>query len=371
MPKPSKSIAKFVALKIEFVYRKLHRLIAWLTGYLGHPMTCDIYYAVEHEDGVSIKGRVMRVRTIRDPDPNDSALRNLLEMWKNWVTPERPNTEVVITFGDEERVVRSDQYGYFEAEFPILPSDKTISLHIPVSDSDPIEVSPVPYCPENAEFLLISDIDDTILVTDAARTLRMIATTLLGNALTRQIFPGTSALYRGLKRGTTDHGSPHKNPICYVTSSPFNLHNLVSLIFQTNDIPDGAFLMAFWGMDEHKWFRHAHRDHKLDEIRIALSWYPSLPVILIGDSGEHDTEIYAEVVRNNPKRIIDVLIRNVSSDSKIKQLRARWEELVEEDNFFIFNDSAEAAKHLFERGRITEDVVTEVEKSISDAGFLN
>ncbi|MDF1810718.1 MAG: DUF2183 domain-containing protein [Verrucomicrobiales bacterium] len=367
MAKPSTSILRVIALKIEFLYRKFHRLIAWLTGYLRLPITCDVYYAIEHEHGMAIKGRVMRVRKIHEPDPDDSRIRNFLEMFKNWVTPERPYTEVLISWGKHQLSVKSDRGGYFEAEFESPHQQGPVIFEIPVRGATPVSIDPVTYSPADAEYLLISDIDDTVLITNAATTLRMIATTLLGNALTRQIFPGTAALYQGLKQGTTVEDHPHINPICYVTSSPFNLHNLVSLIFQTNEIPGGAFLMAAWGMDETKWFRHGHRDHKFEAIKKALSWYPSLPVILIGDSGEHDTDIYAEVAVKFPDRIIDVMIRNVCSKSKIAVLRSRWNELVGEDNFFIFSDCMEAAAHLRQRGRISLSAVEAVAKSIEEA----
>lgn len=359
MRKPSKSTARLIALKIRFLYRKVLRFIAWMTGYLRMPVTCDVYYVIEHEKGFSVKGRTLRVRKVRKPDSNDSRTRNFLEMVKNWFIPYRPNVEVAVTVNGTENTVKSDRNGYFECDFDVQPEGQAVVFDVQSSKSVPVEVKPVEWNPDKAEFLLISDIDDTLLVTNAGRLLRMIATTLLGNALTRQIFPGTSALYQGLKRGV--------NPICYVTSSPFNLNRLVSEVFGTNKIPGGAFLMSIWGMDETKWFKHDHHTHKMNAISIALSWYPSLPVILIGDSGEHDTDIYAEVANTNPGRIVDVLIRNVSSEEKLEQLDKRRTENGGDFDFFIFNDSMEAAEHLHENGRITDAVVEAVRLEIEES----
>src|SRR5690606_25370265 len=159
----------------------------------------------------------------------------------------------------------------------------------------------------------------TVLVTHAAKLLRMIATTLFGNALTRQLFPGTVALYEALRRGP-DPAVDEGNAIAYVTSSPFNLHGLLYLIFKENGLPPGAFFMTDWGLDEDRWLTRSHRDHKLGAIRQVLDWYPETPVILIGDSGQHDTSIYVETALTFPGVIAQILIRNVSDDDRIELL---------------------------------------------------
>ena len=56
------------------------------------------------------------------------------------------------------------------------------------------------------------------------------------------------------------------------------------------------------------------KDHKLSLIRDMLALYSDLPFILIGDSGQHDPEIYTQVLRENPGRVLAIYIRNVSRD---------------------------------------------------------
>ena len=55
-----------------------------------------------------------------------------------------------------------------------------------------------------------------------------------------------------------------------------------------------------------------------------LDLYSNLPFVLVGDSGQHDPEVYADVVREHPGRVRAVYIRNVSRRpgraSKIEEL---------------------------------------------------
>ena len=353
---------KKMALRLAGVYKFFHTSFASLFGYAKRPMTCEMYYAILHNTGVSVKGRVMRIRKWRTPSVDDHPLQNLWQMLLIWATPERPNTAVAIHCGGATAIVQSDREGYFRADldsgvFGFSP----ITLEIPISDDSESVRQELLNHSGPAQFVVISDIDDTVIVTDAARTFRMIATTLLGNALTRQIFAGTAELYRGLQRGT-EHGN---NPINYVSSSPYNLHGLLKLIFKTNQIPDGAWFLTDWGLDETKWLRESHHEHKLAAIREVLTWHPDLPVILIGDSGQADTEIYAEIVRNYPERIAEVLIRCVSTNERIEHIEQRWLEIAGESaEFFLFKDSLEAATHLEKNRWISREALGEVKRAL-------
>ena len=71
-----------------------------------------------------------------------------------------------------------------------------------------------------------------------------------------------------------------------------------------------------------------HANHKLDKIELILGFYPDMQFVLIGDSGEQDPEIYAEVVRRHPKSVRMIYIRNVNPDpSRIDALDRLIEEV--------------------------------------------
>lgn len=362
-----KNYLRLLFVQIEKVYDAIHRFLAWITGRLGKPMTAEIYFATPVESGVAIKGRALLAKEWHEPRPEDSRLTNFLQMLKRWTTPERPFTLLRLSLGGEPVEVRADNEGYFETNLPkeSCHSD-TLLIELPESEvSESIE-HPLHRVGKDFQVVVVSDVDDTVLVTHVAKRLRMIATTMFGNALTRQIFPGTSTLMHALHEGPS--GQHEGNPIQYVTSSPFNLHSLLRLIYQENDVPLGPFFMTDWGIDADKWFKISHRDHKLASIEQAMLWHPDRPFILIGDSSEHDTAIYVEAALAHPSAIDLILIRDVTSLERLEHLKEEVEKLEETGTrFAFFRDSTEAAVVLNERGWISEEQVKLVSEAVEQA----
>jgi phosphatidate phosphatase APP1 len=164
--------------------------------------------------------------------------------------------------------------------------------------------------PPSARFGVISDIDDTVLVSHAASPFRMALTALLNNARTRSPFPGVAAFYQALQAGVR---GDEQNPIFYVSSSPWNFYDLLVEFMQVNEIPAGPLLLRDYGRQNLRDI--GHRDHKRGEIDALLAAYPALPFVLMGDSGQEDPEIYASVVQDFPDRILGIHIRDVTPGS--------------------------------------------------------
>jgi len=346
---------RWAIVKAARLYDWFHRLLARVTGRLGKPMAPEIYHAVAHDKSVAVKGRVLLSRKWREPKVSDTKIANLLQMFRRWATPERPFSLVRISAGGTPVEIRSDRQGYFEIELPLdqVHADR-ILVEMPESNvSQPARHS-IKRPGENSHRMIISDIDDTVLVTHTVKTLRMIATTIFGNALTRQLFPGTVELYRALKRGASTDGSEN-NPFAYVTSSPFKLHGLLQLIFKENELPEGAYFMTDWGIDYDRWFKKSHREHKFESIHQTLDWYPDKSAVLLGDSGQHDTQIYIDLALEYPSRIEQILIHDITGPERIGLLQAEVEKLHESGTEIDFYSNAgEAAEILLKRGWITE-----------------
>jgi phosphatidate phosphatase APP1 len=159
--------------------------------------------------------------------------------------------------------------------------------------------------PSTAAFGVISDIDDTVIVTGATNLGQMMRSLLFENAATRVAFEGIADLYKALHRD--------RNPIFYVSSSPWNLYDLLADFMAINGIPHGPMFLQDWGIDESTLLHTSHQLHKTREIQSILEYYPRLPFVLIGDSGQRDPEIYLQVIRANPGRIRVAYIRDVTA----------------------------------------------------------
>jgi phosphatidate phosphatase APP1 len=106
-----------------------------------------------------------------------------------------------------------------------------------------------------------------------------------------------------------------------VSSSPWNLHAFLTAFLEHHAFPRGPLLLRdLLGTGE-------GREQKHGRIHEILDLHPDLRFVLIGDSGEKDPQIYADVVRSHPGRILAVYIREVRldpGDGTVEQVSQDW-----------------------------------------------
>lgn len=172
---------------------------------------------------------------------------------------------------------------------------------------------------EKADFGVASDIDDTILHTGVVSLLKwkVIYNSIFKHAKNRSPLEGAADFYHRLHRGKTDDNA---NPIFYVSHSPWNLYRYLDLFLKQNNFPKGPILLRSLS----NFLRKKPQDEKPQkqkEILNLLKTYPNLPFILIGDSGEHDTDIYMEIAEEFPDRILAIYLRSVKHKKKMLRVQ--------------------------------------------------
>ncbi len=293
----------------------------------------------------SVEGVVVRGRVVDDPPPSEAAEGEgvgaaVRRMIRHFLTDELPGVPLRVTVGDAAVDVVTDDEGYFVAR--LRPDPETLEAPwtrgiVELADEYrglagahrvPVEVC-VPA--GEAQFGVISDIDDTILETGVQRVGRMVRQTLTGSALTRTPFPGAPELYRDL--------AARANPVFYISSSPWNLHAFLDAFVRHRDFPRGPLLLRdlLGGADG--------REPKSGRIDEVLALHPGLPFVLLGDSGEHDPEIYADTVRRHPGRILAVYIREVRLDPHDGRVEHVWSSMGDEVPLVLVADSEAVRLH--------------------------
>jgi phosphatidate phosphatase APP1 len=299
------------------------------------------------------QGVVVRGRVVDDPPPTDAeegegvgpALRRTLG---HFFTDELPGVPLRVTVADAVADVVTDQEGYFlarlEPSVGALTSPWTVGeveLAGPYRTLTGLHSAPVEVrVPEpDARFGVISDVDDTILETGVQRLGHMVRQTFTGSALTRTPFPGAAELYRDLAAGG--------NPVFYVSSSPWNLHAFLLAFLRHRDFPLGPVLLRdLLGTG-------SGREPKEVRIHEILELHPELRFVLIGDSGEKDPQIYADVVRTHPDRFLAVYIREVRldpGDGRVEKVSDAWDIDVP---FVLAADSDAVRRHAEQLGLLT------------------
>lgn len=366
-----KHILTHLAVDAERRMDELRYRMHYQLGGVG-PIKIITYRGYGTPERLYLHGRVLEDKNIPAANKNDKLWENLVNMYKRAESDEVPHARLVARFQGSQQEIEADEEGFFDV---MLTPTRPLADHrlwhgvelelispIPaVQERDPIKATgQVLVPPPTARCVVVSDIDDTIVRTDATHLLRMAQHVFLGNAHTRLPFPGVAALYRALFTGKT---GAEMNPLFYVSSSPWNLYDLLAQFFNLHGIPVGPVLfLRDWGLTEEEILPLHHRKYKTAVIRQMLRFYPHLPFILIGDSGQEDPEIYADLVDEFPRRIQTVYIRNVSRDLKrpdaIQTLAQRV--LKAGSTLVLANDSLAIAEHAVQAGYISAEALPDI-----------
>jgi phosphatidate phosphatase APP1 len=303
---------------------------------------------------VFLRGRAFRHYSVTDPTENDTVWLNLLNIYRRFNSHEFPNAPIEIMLNGVTHEVNTNDEGHFRTEV-VPPATKTPFLTatytMTVDGAQNQQKGEILIPPANAQFGVISDIDDTVLHTQVTQWLKLARNTFLRNAHTRLPLPGVAAFYRALQEGGQDVAT--FNPIFYVSNGVWNLHDLLVDFFGVRGIPlgplflrDAGFSQEIFGVDPL---------HKINTIRHLLALYPDLPFILIGDSGEKDAAIYAQAVSEHPGRIPVVYIRDVDPHIDGSHRDERVERIAEEiaqygTEMLLIPDTLVAAQDAIARG---------------------
>jgi phosphatidate phosphatase APP1 len=310
-----------------------------------------------------LKGRVLEKTGITRSGQYDTVWDNLRNMGRRFASDEIARARLRAAFEGLEIETRADEEGYFDLRLglrePLAGPTKWHPVELELLDPESPDGKPVRsrgqvLVPSGARVGIISDIDDTVVHSSATSVLKMTWIVLLNNAHTRLPFEGVAAFYRALQRGADGRDY---NPIFYVSSSPWNIYDVLEDFLNVHGVPAGPIFLKDWSPS----VLGKHRAHKLGIIRTLLGTYPELPFVLIGDSGQEDPEIYHQAVRGHPGRIQAVYIRDVAATRRKVEVTAIAEEARKLGvEMVLVLDSAAAAEHAAAKGLIAQDAVPEI-----------
>jgi phosphatidate phosphatase APP1 len=330
----------------------------------------DAYHGYGTGDRFYLKGRVLRDPGVRPVDADAGVLHNLKNMARRALTDEVPFARVRARAGGAVADGQADREGFFGIVLPVSPGTLTAAGPWHEAELELVEPSPatgsatatarVLVPPADAEFGVISDIDDTVVRTEATNLLRMLRIVLLTNAHTRMPFTHVDALYRALQEGSD--GERH-NPVFYLSSSPWNFYDLLEEFFRVHRIPEGPLFLRDWNFSPRKLLAMGHQEHKLIRLRHLFDVYPGMSWVLIGDSGQEDPEIYHEAVREYPGRVRAIYIRSVTTPQRDEQVRHLARSVAElGSDMVLIRDKTEAAVHAAGLGLISRDSLARIRR---------
>jgi phosphatidate phosphatase APP1 len=309
-PTPHPSQRPHLAAVVE---DHLYAAAEWALVRAGWRPRLETYAGYGTPDRVRVLARVLLSRP-RPMTPERDVLRAGRRGFRHFLTVPAPHRRVRLEVGGQTSVVTSDRAGYIDVELPTdapLAAGWQPAVLTCLDEPDPCTAdASLLVLDERTRFGVVSDIDDTTMVTAVPRPLLAAWNTFVRHPSARRAVPGMPELYRTVQEAHPDAG------FFYLSTGAWNTAATLRAFLSRHAYPRGPLLLTDWGPTLTGWFRSG-RTHKETSLEHLMSWFPHVRWVLFGDDGQHDVEIYDRVARRRPDRVRAVAIRQLTSGQQI------------------------------------------------------
>ncbi|WP_229715717.1 App1 family protein [Mangrovihabitans endophyticus] len=277
----------------------LHEVVVRLLRQRGWRPVITAYTGYGGPGWARVMARVVLTRRMQE--------RKRLEKvrgWRSFTTSPVNHAPVIIQIGDRLHETHTDRSGYVDCRVEGDLTPGWASVRISTEGAAPVE-APIRVVDPGVKFGVISDIDDTVMVTALPRPLLAAWNTFVLDEHARVPVPGMAVLYERLI--TANPGAP----IFYLSTGAWNVAPTLSRFLSRNLYPAGPLLLTDWGPTPDRWFRSGS-EHKRNTLRRLATEFPDIKWLLIGDDGQHDQEIYSEFAHTFAENVTAVAIRRLS-----------------------------------------------------------
>ncbi len=301
--------------------------------------------------------------------------------WRQFFDAQVPRQPVLVTVGCQRRITFADRGGYIDltveghgltpgwhdAWMQVLHEGDLHTLGIGEGESlttqdalrlsgqtghgsqriragKPVSVA-LRIAGDNEKFGVVSDIDDTVMVTMLPRLVTAAKHSFVDRVSSREAVPGMAGFLTCLadmahRQASANSHAPHPQtkdkhtpvtsaestipqtsvdsqhealhaPLIYLSTGAWNVVPALRDFLDRLNYPRGGFLMTDFGPSNTGWFRSGF-EHKRRELRRLARMFPSMKWYLVGDDGQRDPEIYAEFAREHPENVAGIAIRSLS-----------------------------------------------------------
>lgn len=296
-PEPPLAVAH---ARIVSLSDAMHRQVSRRARQQGWQPAVTAYVGYGSPRWVRVLGRVL----LQAPDRRTAPRPEVVRGWRSFLTVPVRETEVVIEVDGRRTTSRTDRGGFIDVVVPaeLEPGWREVTIH---ADGAEPETAAIRVIGDDASIGIVSDIDDTVMVTALPRPFLAAWNTFVLDEHARNPVPGMAVLYERLTR---THGDA---PVVYLSTGAWNVAATLQRFLHRHLYPRGPLLLTDWGPTPERWFRSGAAHKRTSLARLAAE-FPHVRWLLVGDDGQHDEQIYGDFARENAESVAGVAIRHLS-----------------------------------------------------------
>ncbi len=235
-------------------------------------------------------------------DKKVGKIQHALHVFKSYFVEVYSSKKISITANQKTINTTTDEYGSFSVIANFQATDEVL-VRATGNDKPLIKLQIYPVVFKNTEsrFDVISDIDDTILVSHTANMIRRIGVLSFITPRKRKTVQFTQRLLGLL--------SQYPSNVFYVSKSESNLFGILTSFIVKNKLPKGILLLTPYLSLKQLLKGKKGKDFKLDRIQFIIDNSSNKKFILFGDDTQKDMEVYQIIAQTYPEKIARIYIR--------------------------------------------------------------
>ena len=270
-----------------------------------------LYNAYGNAHHILIQGRMEEKKTFSQAKKDDSWFQNLWRTLRQVKGEEIKNRTIFALVNGEKFQSQGDDEGYFSFDITTQHALKTGYEKIILTIEGNSDASEAEAMIVGSEPLvgIISDFDDTIIVSNVTNKVELGYNTVFKNYKQRTVVP---TMLERFEKILTQNPKDAPSTLFILSGSPQQLFFAVEDFLAFHHFPRHTLIL-----------KKAHGDntdpltdqfaYKTQKIERLIKLYPTMEWIMFGDSGERDAEVYKFIKKKYPSKVRAYYIRDVES----------------------------------------------------------
>lgn len=272
----------------------------------GHVPTVVGFRGFGGATSIRVLGRLLFVH----PDPATRRVRKVVRGWRAFTSNPVAGHDVTVSIDGKTFTVTSDRGGVIDAVIDIALTPGWHDIELLATEDGGWTHTEVLVIDPKTRVGIVSDIDDTVMVTYLPRLFLAGWNTFVLDENARRPVPGMPVLLNKIAAHYRDA------PTVYLSTGPWNVAPTLERFLSRHMYPKGPMLLTDWGATPERAFRSG-REHKASSLARLARDFPSIKWILVGDDGQHDETIYGNFAREFPDHVLAVAIRRLSTPEAV------------------------------------------------------